>query len=444
MSNIKIKYKDKELEYEKGVKLSAIAKDVQKNYKNDILVATVNNKLTSLDKEVMYDANINFYDVTSRIGNNAYQRGLQFLFSKAVKDVLNCDVKIMHTLDKGIYCQILTNNLISEVTVEKIKIKMRKLVEEELPITKIMVSRIEAIDYYEKINQLDKANSLRYISNSTISLYKLDDTLDYFYGILPNNTKYINKFNLKYLNENKVILMLPSIYDKSAELKFNKNEKLLNEIEVNDKYLEDLNISTSVELNKTISMGDYSHLITLSEVILNNKLFDISTKISKDKNIKVVLITGPSSSGKTTTSKKLNLFLKSRGLKPISISIDDFYINEKDRVLDENGEPEREKIEAFDTNQFNNKISDLLNKKEVYLPKYNFVTGKQKLSNVATKMDDNSILIIEGIHAFNEKLTEMIPDKNKFKLYICPLTPLNIDNHNYFKSTDNRLLRRIV
>ena len=272
----------------------------------------------------------------------------------------------------------------------------------------------------------------------------MDDTLDYYYGPLPNNTSLIDKYNIKYINDNKVILLYPNMYDLESDLKFNRNDKLLEVLEKNDKYNEDLRIYTSVELNKTISTGFYGDLIRVSEAISNNNLFDITEEISKDKNIKMVLITGPSSSGKTTTARKLTLFLKSRGLKPIPVSVDDFYINLKDRVLDENGEPEKEKISAIDTNLFNKKISELLEGKEVTLPRYNFVKGISEEGNKKIKMNEKSILVIEGIHAFNEKLTEMIPDKNKFKLFICPLSPLNVDNHNIFKETDNRLLRRIV
>lgn len=446
MSVIKVKYKGKEFEYEKGTLISDVLNIAKQDYKHDILIASVNNKTTGLDSKLNKDCTIDFFDVTSPIGNVAYEKGVLFLFITAVKDVLNCDVKMLHTINEGICVEILTNNLISEVTTEKIKIRMRQLCDAALPITKIMVSRIEAIDYYEKINQLDKANSLRYISNSSISLYKLDDTLDFFYGVLPNNTKLLSKYNVKYLKDNKVVLMIPNANNVSnfESIRLVKNEKLLQTIEKNDSYLNSLGINTSVELNQMISTGNYGDLIRISEALLNNELFEIADKISKDKDLKVTLITGPSSSGKTTTCKKLALFLRSKGLKPISISVDDFYINVEDRVLDENGEPEKEKIEAIDTNQFNKKISELLNGKEVRLPKYNFISGKQELSDKLTKMDENSVLLIEGIHAFNEQLTEIIPDKNKFKLYICPLTPLNIDNHNMFKSTDNRLLRRMV
>ena len=441
---IKVKYKDKEYEYESGIKLEDIAKDFKDNYKYKIILGSINNKTCDLNTEVNRDSKIDFYDYSSKIGNNSYQKGLSFLFSKAVRDVLNCDVKMMHTINQGIYCEILTNNIISEVTVQKIKIRMKELNDSKISINKILVSRMEAIEYYNKINQTNKASSLRFISNSNISLYKMDDTLDYYYGPLPNNTSLIDKYNIKYINDNKVFLLYPNMYDLESDLKFNRNDKLLEVLEKNDKYNEDLRIYTSVELNKTISTGFYGDLIRVSEAISNNNLFDITEEISKDKNIKMVLITGPSSSGKTTTARKLTLFLKSRGLKPIPVSVDDFYINLKDRVLDENGEPEKEKISAIDTNLFNKKISELLEGKEVTLPRYNFVKGISEEGNKKIKMNEKSILVIEGIHAFNEKLTEMIPDKNKFKLFICPLSPLNVDNHNIFKETDNRLLRRIV
>ena len=446
MSLIKIKYKNEEKEYEKGTLISEIAKEYKNDYKYDILVSMVDNRVTSLDAKLNKNCTISFCDITSPSGYVSYEKGIFFLFSVAVREILNCDVKFLHSLDNGTYGQILTNNLISEVTIEKIKIKMRELVGSALPIIKIMVSRIDAIEYYNKINQIDKAKSLRYISNSSISLYKLADTLDFFYGILPNNTSLLNKFNVKFLKDNKFVLMIPdkTNYDDFENVKLIKNEKLLNSLEKNDKYLESLKIDTSVELNKMISSGNYGDLIRVSEAISNNELFDIADKISKEKDLKLVLITGPSSSGKTTTARKLTLFLKSKGLNPIPISVDDFYVDMKERVLDENGEPEKEKIDAIDTSLFNKKISELLNKKEVHLPKYNFIKGEKEYSEKITKMEDNSVLVIEGIHAFNEQLTEMIPDKNKFKIFICPLTPLNIDNHNIFKSFDNRLLRRIV
>ena len=255
MSLIKVKYKNEEKEYEKGILISEIAEKYKDDYKHDILVATVDNRVTSLDTKLNKNCTLDFCDISSHSGHVAYEKGIFFLFSVAVREILNCDVKLLHSLDKGVYGEILTNNLISEVTIEKIKIKMKELCSSNLPITKIMVSRIDAIEYYNKINQMDKANSLRYISNSSISLYKLSDTLDFFYGILPNNTKLLKKFNVKFLKDNKFVLMIPdrTNFDFFENFKLIKDEKLLSSLEENDKYLESLKINTSVELNKMIS-----------------------------------------------------------------------------------------------------------------------------------------------------------------------------------------------
>ncbi len=445
MANIKITYKDNVYEYAQGVSLLDVSKDFEENYKKDIIVATVDNRLTSLEKKISKDSAIDFFDVTNILGRRTYIRGLCFLFVKAVKEVLKCDVKIMYFVSKGIYCELLTNNLISEVTVEKIKIKMRELNEANLPINKLMVSRVEAIDYFSRTNQKDKASSLRYISNSTISLYRLDDSLDYFYGVLPCKTGYINNFNLKYIDDNKVILLPPISYESDEKLKFEKNDKIIDEIKVQNKYLENIKINFSSDLNKLISTGEYGDVIRMSENIQNSQLLNIADNISKNKDIKLVLLTGPTASGKTTVSKKITSYLKWKGYEPILISISDFYLDLKDRVLNEDGNSKVEKIDMIDTNQFNKKVSELLEGKEVILPKYNFEEGKQQLKEEnKVRLLSNGIIVIEGIHAFNEQLTEMIPDKNKYKIYISPITPLNIDNHNLFKETDNRLLREIV
>ncbi len=445
MANLKITYKDNVYEYNAGISLLDISKDFKENYKKDIIVATVDNRLTSLEKKINKDSVVDFFDVTNILGRRTYIRGLCFLFVKAVKEVLKCDVKIMYFIEKGIYCELLTNNLISEVTIEKIKIKMRELKEANLPINKLMVSRIEAIDYFSKTNQKDKASSLRYISNSTISLYRLDDSLDYFYGILPCKTGYINNFNLKYIGENKVILLPPISYLEDEKLRIDKNEKSLNEINVQAKYLENIKINYSSDLNKLISTGEFGDVIRMSENIQNSQLLNIADNISKNKDIKLVLLTGAVASGKYTTSKKLVSYLKWKGYEPILISMNDFYLDLKDRLLSDDESLHLNKIDAYDTNLFNKKISELLDGKEVILPKYNFEDGKQQFKEEnKVRFMSNGIIVVEGVHAFNEQLTEMIPEKNKYKIYISPITPLNIDNHNLFKETDNRLLRKIV
>ena len=300
-----------------------------------------------------------------------------------------------------------------------------------------MVSRFDAIDYYKELNQMDKASSLRYISNSSVSLYRLDDTLDYFYGVLPRNTEFINKYKLKHIKDNKIILLYPYLYDMTSEMSFKKNDTVLSIIDENDKLMENFNISTSSDLNKIISKGNYEEIIKIGEILLNDKLIDVVKKLQTKKEIRMILIDGPVASGKTTIAKRLSLFLKSYGYDPIEISIHNFHKETpSNNTLNI--------INNIDTNLFNNKISELFNNKEVFMPKYNFNTNKREWDENKVTLKDNSILIIEGINVFDDKLTEMIPDKNKYKLFINVQTPLNIDNHNLFRASDNRLLRNIV
>jgi len=435
MATIKISYKDTTKEYEKGISLNEILKDFKDNYKYDVLVGSINNKVTCLDSTVNKDSKINFYDITSMVGEKAYERGVLFLFCVAVKKLLNCDVKIICDYDDGMYCEILANNLISEVTIEKIKMKMRDIVDEEIPITKVMVSKSDAIDYYNRLGGRDKAESLRYISNSSINLYKLGDDLDYFYGVLPNNTKVLSKYALRYLKDNKVILSMPhgDNIDDYENYKITKNDKLTAIIEVTNNYLEGLEINNSAELNHMIAEGNYGDLIRISETLFNNSVLKLANDISKNNDVKIILITGTSSSGKSTISKKLETFLKMKGLEPVSISTTDFLLDGK---VDDS-------IDSIDTSLFNDVISKLINKEETEIPKYNFLLGKRD-NGYKLKLNDNGIIIIEGIYSFNEKLTEMVPNKHKYKVYASTFTPLAIDNHNMFKQEDVRLLRRIV
>lgn len=444
MAVVKVKYNNREFTFNRGITLDVIAKEASADFEGEIINASIDNHLVDLNAKIQKDCEVKFYDFTSLPGNRAYERGLTLLFVKAVRDVINCDVKVLHSIDKGIYCEILSNEKIDEVTVQKIKIRIRELVALSIPIQKLTVSRLDAIDYFTKVGQVDKANSLRYISNSNISLYQLDNVLDYFYGELPNNTKVLEKYDLKYLYDNYVILLSPHLYGNKDKLSFVSSDKLLDEFKRNDSYLNSIGIENASDLNESISNGDYGEVIRVSEAMQNNVLFGVADNISKNKDIKIILITGPSSSGKTTVSKKLSLYLKSKGIDPVSISIDDFYVDLKDRILDENGKPESERIEAIDVALFNLKINELLQGKETDMPKYDFIKGQKEYGKNVIKIKDKNVLVIEGIHAFDKRLLQDIPDRFKFKIYLSPLTALNVDNHNMFKSTDNRLIRRMV
>lgn len=428
MSMIKVKYNDNEYEYSNGMSILDIVNNFKSDFKSEIIVAMVNNRLMPLDYKLTKDSTLKLFDTTSIFGKKVYDRGLYLIFVKAVKDVLKCDVKIMYEMNNDIYCEILSNNPINDVIVEKIKIRMKNIIEEKLPITKIMVSKLEAMEYFIKVNQKDKASSLRFISNNTISLYKMDDVLDYFYGVMPINSSYINNFGLKYISDNKVALSKPIDYTLEEKIKYNKNDLILKEIGMQSKYLENINITTSVELNKIIAKGEYGSVIRTSETILNKQLFDIADKISSNKSVKLVLLSGPSASGKSITALKLSSYLKANGYEPILLSTYDYKID------DENSDDSD--VYVVDSALLNKSISSLLEGNEVEL-KIN--KGKEK-----KKLNDNGIIILEGTVSFADKVTEMIPDKNKFKIFVSTLTPLNVDYHNLFSEKDNRLLRKIV
>lgn len=442
MNKITIKFRDAVYEIDKAISILNFYDSIKNSIKDIPLVGSINNKIVSLNEMITKDCRIDLYDVNTPIGNKAYERGISFIFIKAVRDVVNCDVKIEHSLDKGIYCEVLHNFEVDEVLVEKIKIRMKEIIALSMPIDKILVSRLDAIEYYNKSKQYEKAKSLKYISNTSISLYKLDNILDYFYGEIPINTKYIAEFDIKLIKDNCVILLYPRLYKADENLKYEHHMKLFEEFRSYSRWARSLNITTISDLNELSSKNKYNDIIRMSEVTQNNKLFNIVDEISKDT--KVVLITGPSSSGKTTISKKMAMFLESKGMNPFYVSIDDYFINRKDTPVGEDGKPDYESINAIDKELFSKQMTSLLNGEEVCLPTYNFIKGEKEFSKTCFKLNDNSILIIEGLHAFNEELTKDIPRKIKFKIYLSPLTVLNIDNHNRISTTDNRLIRRMV
>ena len=284
---------------------------------------------------------------------------------------------------------------------------------------------------------------LKYLSNSYVTIYKLGNKYDYFYGPMVISTGYIKDFNLKYIGNDRFVLMLPNRFENCIVNEYIHHEKFYNSVMEYIRWTNSIGARNFTDINKKLSDGKWNDLIFMSEATYNKSLLDIADNISNKKEIKMVLIAGPSCSGKTTTSKKLEMFLEGKGLKPLAISVDD-YFKERDKTpLDENGFKDYESINAVDTDLFNKQIQELLEGKEVILPTYNFIKG-QKEFNKKIKLEENNILIIEGLHSLNDELTSSIKSENKFKIYISPLTGLNIDDHNRLSTTDNRLLRRMV
>lgn len=447
MKMVKVNYRGIETkEFLEDTSLLEISDSFKKYYNYPILVAKVDNDITGLAEPVTKKSDIDFYDRSSVIGNTIYARSAQFILIVAVKQVLGegAEVIIEHSIDKGVYCEI-KNCDIDKPVLRKIESKMHEIVAEDLKFTKVSVSRIDAIKYFRKKKRMDKVNVLKYISNTYVNLYRLDDVYDYFYGELAYSTKAIDDFKLTYIKDNGFVLSCPDIYNPECTLDYKHHKMLFDTFLDYTKWGRILKISNAADLNEVVSTGKYGDLIRISEAYYNGQLSEIADRVyDNKKNIKIILIAGPSSSGKTTTSKKLEIYLKSKGLRTHQISIDDYFINRDKTPLDEHGDRDLESLRAVDIDLLNRHLIKLFDGEKVLLPEYNFMTGEREYRKKWLQMDEDDIIIIEGLHALNEDLTISIPRRNKFKIYISPLTQLNIDNHNHIHTSDTRKLRRII
>ena len=442
MEIINLKYKGKEYKYTKGITLSEISKDFADDYEDTIIIGEFNGRICELNYAVNIDGVINFYDRTSQNGARVYESGLIFILIEAFKNALKYEIEIKYSMEKAIYVQ--TKKKITKDSLDLVTNEMNEIIKKDLPIKKNLINRIDAINYYKAIGDLDKLNVLKYSINTNVNLYRLNDTYDYFFSYLPISTGIIKDYKLIYLSEHEFILAYSNVYydDKITE-NINKS-KLFEEFKKYDSWCKMSKINNISELNSRVTKGNISDLIFLSESNRNRKLLNISEEIFNNKNIKIVLMSGPSSSGKTTTSRKLKLFLSGNGVNPISLSIDDYYLDRDKTPKLPDGSFDFESIKAINVKRFNKDLRDLLDGKEIYPLKYNFVLGKSEVSNESIKLGENDILIIEGLHALNEELTSSIEKKNKYKIFVCPLTVMSLDNHNVIRATDIRLLRRIV
>ena len=447
MKMVKVNYRGIETkEFLEDTSLLEISDSFKKYYNYPILVAKVDNDITGLAEPVTKKSDIDFYDRSSVIGNTIYARSAQFILIVAVKQVLGegAEVIIEHSIDKGVYCEI-KNCDIDKPVLRKIESKMHEIVAEDLKFTKVSVSRIDAIKYFRKKKRMDKVNVLKYISNTYVNLYRLDDVYDYFYGELAYSTKAIDDFKLTYIKDNGFVLSCPDIYNPECTLDYKHHKMLFDTFLDYTKWGRILKISNAADLNEVVSTGKYGDLIRISEAYYNGQLSEIADRVyDNKKNIKIILIAGPPSSGKTTTSKKLEIYLQSKGLRTHQISIDDYFINRDKTPLDEHGDRDLESLRAVDIDLLNRHLIKLFDGEKVLLPEYNFMTGEREYRKKWLQMDEDDIIIIEGLHALNEDLTISIPRRNKFKIYISPLTQLNIDNHNHIHTSDTRKLRRII
>lgn len=437
---------DINVEVPAGMTLYEISKYAQKNFKYPILCAVQDNLLTNLNKKIYSDSKIEFFDRSSITGSRAYSRSLEFLVTTCSSLVLGKDNDILvdYTLDNGIYCEV-KNHKITEQTLKLIENKMRELVSQNINYEYVTVTKLDAMKYFESTGQLDKVENLRYLSDSNTKLYKIGNHYDYFFGPLVHSTGQTDIFNLLYLDERGFIICHPRQKHPEAKIRHIHHKKLFEEYRRYQSWSRRVNLNLSSDLNKLGTLGKYSEAISLSETHYNDQLSSIAEDIQKRKDkIKLILMSGPSSSGKTTTAKKLKTHLKVRGITIHEISLDNYFIRRIDTPKDENGNYDYASLKALDLDLFNDHIEKLLNGEEVSLPTYDFPKGERQYNGETLKLNDDEILLIEGIHTLNDELTKYIPRENKYKIFINPLTPLKIDNHNRVHSTDLRKLRRIV
>ena len=444
---IKINYRDIEtIEFNSSVTLKEISEKFQNKYNYPILVGMVDNNVTELGETITRSCKVDFFDRSSGLGNGIYGRTTQFMLIVAIKKVLGEDTEaiIDYSIDKGYYCEI-QNMDIDKPVLKKIEAKMKELCKQDYIINKVSVSRFDAIKFFKQKKQIDKVKVLKYISNSYINLYRIDDIYDYFYGELAYSTGQIDDFKLTYIKGNGFVLSYPDTYNPECTLDYVHHHMLFEAFKSYHEWGDKIGIKNAADLNEVVSNGKYNDLIRLSETYYNNQLSKIAETIFENKNnIKLVLIAGPSSAGKTTTSKKLETYLESKGITTHQISIDDYFLDRSKTPVLENGELDTESLNAVDVTLFNKHLTKLFEGEKVELPEYNFVLGKREYRGKTLQLKENDVIIIEGLHALNEDLTISIERSHKFKVYINALTQLNIDNHNRIHTSDTRKLRRIV
>lgn len=431
---MKITVENMQYSFSKPVTLYEIASQYFKD--SNIYAGIVNGKIKELSYIVNKDENIEWvYDDENRY--LIYERTLTFIFIYAVKQLFNnAEVKVEHTFSQGLFCRIIKDTPLTACEVQQIKEKMISIVNQKIKIEHRQVSKEMAMNFFRSEGLYDKAELLNYRDKSICSIYTLGTISDYFYGIMLPHTGYINQISLQFYKGGVRLAKEDCIL---------KDSKLFEVMQEYEQWGERIQINDVADLNKCIVENKDIELMLMSEAMIEKKLSELAALIAKQKNkLKIILIAGPSSAGKTTFSKRLAIHLKILGINPITISMDDFYLNRVDTPKLPNGKYDFDNLTALDLNLFNKTMNDLIEYQRVYLPKYDFKTGIRQYSQVSTILKQDQIVIVEGIHGLNPQASAYIKEENKFKIYVNALTHLNFDSHNRISTSDYRLIRRIV
>lgn len=442
--HIRCKNNKKSLKVPMGSTLSDIFKEINLQMPYGPVSAKVNNKVEGLHYRVYHNKDVEYLDLHTQSGIRTYTRSLFLVLCKAVHDLYSrSEVIIDIPVSNGYYCNLKLGHAITAEDVNHIRTRMQEIVNAHLPIQRFETTTEEAIDMFSKLGDEQKAKLLKSSGTLYTVYYVLDDYKDYYYGSMLTNTSQLYLFGLEPYFDG-VLLRIPSVQDPSQLGALIRQDKMFEVFKEHHRWQSLLGIKTVGDFNEAVGNGEATNLINVSEALQEKKISQIADKIAAKKDIKVVLIAGPSSSGKTTFCKRLSVQLLASGVKPVQISLDDYFVNREETPKDEQGEYDYESIYALNIPLINEQFNALFNGQEVELPKYNFQTGSSEKSGNKLHLEENNVLVVEGIHALNPTLTAQIPDDKKFKIYASALTTILLDNHNYIPTTDNRLLRRIV
>lgn len=433
-------------EYPEGTAWLEVAQEYQPRYKDDILLVRVNGKLQELHKHVR-DCELRFITARDKPGYSAYQRSLSLLMLKAFYAVVGAEniekALIDFSLGRGFFVEARGNFVLDEALLGRVKAKMNEYVERKTPIMKRSISTDDAVELFHKHKMYDKARLFHYRRVSRVNVYSIDGFEDYYYGYMVQNTGYLKFFDLIPFHYG-FILVFPDINAPGELKEFVPREKLFATMAESTEWGRRMDLETVGALNDRISQGDMAHLILIQEALQEKKIAEIAAMIAARKDARFVMIAGPSSSGKTTFSHRLSVQLEAIGLKPHPIAVDNYFVNRADSPRDEFGNYNYEALECLDIACFNRDMMGLLAGEQVELPYYNFKKGVREYRGNFLQLGTDDILVIEGIHCLNDRLSHSLPKESKFKVYISALTQLNIDEHNRIPTTDGRLLRRMV
>lgn len=404
----------------------------------------VNNKVEGMHYRVYNSKDVEFLDMTSSSGSRAYTRTLFFVLCKAVQDIYPAtDVVIDIPVSNGFYVDIRLGRPVVDEDVNIIRRRMQEIIDARMPIRRFTVPTEEAVALFQEKGDVEKVKLLKTSGSIYTTYYKIGDYVDYYYGTLLTNTSQLYLFGLEKYYDG-MLLRIPSLKNPDVLGEMTRQDKMFEIFKEHHRWQSILGIRTVGDFNQAIDANHSTDIINISEALQEKKIAKIAEEIASRKDVKLVLLAGPSSSGKTTSCKRLSIQLAVNGLKPLQISLDDYFVDREKTPKDASGEYDYESIYALDLDLINEQFNALFRGEEVELPKYDFQSGKSKKSGNKLKMNDNNVLVVEGIHALNPELTAHIPQEQIFRVYASALTTILLDNHNYIPTTDNRLLRRII